>query len=97
VTNWKEGVETVDPAGTLFQCEIETGDGTIPVPVEVRKDLRSMTVGAFSDVGLEVALSIQREYGEPILAFSEESSPDFVGLTAVPTAQDLARMLKLRS
>ena len=40
ITNCKEGEDSPDPEGTLFECELETGDATVPVPFQIRKDLR---------------------------------------------------------
>ncbi|MCC7419013.1 MAG: hypothetical protein IT428_01910 [Planctomycetaceae bacterium] len=55
-----------------------------------------LTVGAYHDVGLTAALSIQREYGRDVFAFSEEASPDVISLAAVHDIDELKQLLKLR-
>jgi hypothetical protein len=97
VTHWREGSDSVDPEGTLFECELESGDKTIvAIPIQVRKDLTSASIGAFHDDGLKAALDIQRGYGTEVFAFSEESSPEVVALSAIQSPQELAEKLKLR-
>ena len=97
VTGWREGVDSVDPEGTLFECELETGDPrNIRVPIEVTTDLRSASVGAFHEDGLKAALEIQRHYGSEIFAFSEEAQPLMVPLSKVNSPDELAALLKLR-
>ncbi|HXL25991.1 MAG TPA: hypothetical protein VN952_04885 [Chthoniobacterales bacterium] len=97
VTHWREGSDSVDPEGTLFECELETGDKTtVPIPIQIRKDLTSASIGAFHDEGLQSALDIQRRYGGEVFAFSEKSSPEVVALSAIKSPQELAEKLKLR-
>jgi hypothetical protein len=97
VIHWQEGPDSIDPESTLFECELEAGDKTtVPIPVQIRKDLTSLSIGAFHDDGLKAALDIQRRYGREVFAFSEESSPEVVALSAIISPQELAEKLKLR-
>src|SRR5262249_5476299 len=86
VTICREGHDP-STSNTLLECELRTdNDKDVPVTIEVPTDLRHLTIGAYSNVGLEAAINIQREYGDEIYAFSEESLPDSVQLSTVSTA-----------
>lgn len=97
VSRWREGPDSVDPEDTLFECELETGDKNIvPIPIEVRKNLSSVSIGAYHALGLNAALDIQRRYGGEMFAFSEESSPDVIPLSSIESSHELAEKLRLR-
>ena len=96
VTCWQES-DLVDPADTLFLCQLPTGDDKIwPIPVEVRKNLSSVSIGSYHERGLNAALDIQRHYGGEIFAFSEELSPEVLPLSSIKSPHELAEKLKLR-
>jgi hypothetical protein len=91
-----EGQATADPVGTLFECDISpVQPDHIRVPIEVRSNLSSISIGAFDDAGLSAAIEFQRLYGREVFAFSEESSPDVAPLSTVKDATELAAVLKL--
>ena len=97
VRNWRDGESSLDPDGTLFECDLECSDKDIEaIPIEVRKDLKSVSIGAYHEDGLKAALHIQGRYGKGVFAFSEESSPDVVALSAIRSPNELAQKLKLR-
>jgi hypothetical protein len=95
-TNWRNEEDTLDE-GTLFECQLECSEKEVePIPVQVRKDLSSLSIGGYHDDGLKAALDIQRRYGKEVFAFSEESSPAIVALSAIRSPRELGAKLKLR-
>jgi hypothetical protein len=81
-----------------FSCQLGgCTEGHFPITIRLLDELRCVTIGAYCHLGLDAALSIQRGYGEPLFAFSEESSPDMVELATVATPEELSQRLGLRA
>ena len=75
-----------------FSCRISGyEEGHFPITIRLLGELRCVAIGTYCYLGLAAALVVQRGYGEPLFAFSEEASPETVELTTVATRTELTR------
>jgi hypothetical protein len=94
VTNWQESPHKNLSDDVLLECDVMRAEEG--VMLRVFKDMQAVSIEAHCDLGLQVALEIYRNYGDEILVFAEESSPEMIPLSTVGTASELAKRLRLR-